>query len=496
VLSRLLPFSVLLAGCDTPRGTAEDARADSAGSARPIPAVAFRLPARGGSLIVYELPQLEETPWGLGGRTAGAASAIGVDLQGRRLLYRNGSGVIQSLDLVALRERAVGARGAAATLGSDGTLFTVDSAGAIVESRHWGVRAWPDTLGRGVADVFAAPDGQVIVIRDRGTDSLEIATRETGVTLAAPVPEARDRAASFDGDAVAFATDSGLVVVEARAAEQPWFVPFEGGPRAVTFSPSGHRVYVAFRTRSVIAAIDRFTRRERAPIRLPGPAAALRMDPWGRVLLARPEGDSSVAWVISAADQRVVGHVTTSWATDLPAVAESGVLLAREGRAVVARDARTLDSLGSVAGGAADLWFTGRWVPRSAAAAARLQALERDSVPPRGAAPPERRAASEPPRQREPERPAPTPPPAGAPAAPAPAAGDYWVQVTSTRFADGARALADTLRREGHPAQVIAPRPSDDIWRVMAGPYPTRQAADSAGRALNRPYFIVDRSRL
>ncbi len=471
-----------------------------------MPAVAFRLPTQGGPLTVYKLPDLEATRWGAGARTAGAYDAVGVDLQGRRLLYRDSVGGIASLDLVALRERTVAPRGALAALGADGTLLAVATDGTVLESHHWGVTPWPTTLGRRVRAVFAAPGGRILALRDASADTLATFSRD-GLVRAVAAPEAADRAAAFDGDAVAFATDSGLVVVEERESDRPWFVRLSGTPRAAIFSPSGHQVFVALQGKHELAVVDRFGRAVTSTIPLPGPAAALRADPWGRAILVRPSEQPDVVWIVGVADHEVRGELRTRWASDLPVVAEDGVILAREEGAVVARDVRSLDSVGAVAGGAADLWFTGRWVARSASAAAR--SLAQDAARPAGAPtattataprerPAERSAAAQPPRTTEaapPPAAARAEPRASAPPEPPAPPGNFWAQVTSTRFPEGARALADTLRTDGHPAQVIAPRPADNIWRVMTGPYRSREAADSAGRALGRPYFIVDRNR-
>jgi cell division septation protein DedD len=471
-------------GCD--REAAARSPRDTTWTTREIPAVAFRLPARGGALGIYSLPSLEHTAWGAGGRISGARSAIGVDIQGRRLLYRDSAGGVASFDLVSMRERSVAPRNAIAALGSDGALLAIDPSGAITESQHWGSRPWPSGLGRGVREVFAAPGGRLIAVRSAGGDSLAIATRESGISRTTAAPSARDRAPSYDGDAVAFATDSGVLIVE-QLEDQQWFVALQGSPRGVSFSPSGHRIYVALGERGELAVIDRFTRELREAIALPGPASELRMDPWGRAILVRPADSSAAVWVVGIADRRLMGELHTSWRSDLPTVSESGVLLSREGGALIARAVRTLDSLGAVEGGGADIWFTGRWVQRSAAA------VRAEAAPPAAPAPrtgTESRAA--PPRREA--------TPAAAPRAVQPAAeprpaGNFYAQVTSTRFPDGARALADSLRREGYPAVVIEPRPSDTVWRVMVGPWYSREAADSVGRAMGRPYFVLDRSR-
>src|SRR3989441_2072999 len=65
------------------------------------------------------------------------------------------------------------------------------------------------------------------------------------------------------------------------------FVPLDDHPRALVFSPSGHRIYVARRTEPGLAVIDRYEHAEIDGVALPTPAATIRLDPLGRWLLAR-----------------------------------------------------------------------------------------------------------------------------------------------------------------------------------------------------------------
>ena len=445
-------------------GSAEGGVADSsaAAGARAAPVVAFRLPVGGGPLRIYALRTLQESPFSGRGRVSPSRAAVGMDIIGRRLLYRDSAGATVSFDLVANHERAVAPAGALASLASDGTLLAVDAAGTVTESQPWGVRRWSGGLGRGINDAFAAPGARLLTIRRGSTDSLQIASHEAGVSVAAP--RATAAAASRDGDAVAFATDSGVVVIEDREAQHPWFVRLSGTPRAVAFSPSGHRIYVALGGKSELAVVDRFSRGERPAVALPAPAAALRIDPWGRAVLVRPAAGEET-YVIGTAGDRVTGRLNTPWASDLPVISEDGLLLAREGDAVITRDLRSLDSLGAVPDGAGDLWFVGRWAVTSAASAIRRDVRAADTT-----------HARESPR-------------------PAPAASNLWVQVSNTQNEQWAHALASELTAAGHPAEVVPPGAAGEGWRVLMGPYRSHDAADSAGRSLGRPYWILERPR-
>jgi len=506
VRKRLLFFLLIFAGCtDSGHQTGGAVGGDSSNrpAGRAVPAAAFRIPAEGGPLAVYALPHLDSTPWGAGGRLDGASAAVGVDLIGRRLLFRDPRGAIASFDLVSLREKTIGPRHAAATIAADGALLVVDASGGVTESQTWGTRAWPGSLGRGVHAVFAAPGPQLIAVRHtRHGDTLQVAGREGGVATTLAVPAATDIAASRDGDAVAFATDSGVVVYEDRAMDAPWFVRLSARPRALAFSPSGHRLYVALDSTNGLAEIDRFARKLKRTIDLPGPAGDVRPDPFGRVILVRAAdaGDDGETWVVGVAADGVIGSLHGGWASDLPTVSESGVLLSREGRAVVARDVHSLDSLGAVAGGARDIWFAGRWVPSSAAASARVDAMSPESAAAGrtpALAPAPTTDADRIKQLPAPERAAPAPAPNPAKALPAWVAPppSFFAQLLATRSEEAARALAANLAPVR--AQVVAPRPGagDVNWRVMVGPFRTREAADSAGRTIGRPYWVVDRSR-
>ena len=498
-LKRLLPLILIVTACSG-RQAGGAAGGEPQGQkalegTRSIPPVAVRLPARGGQVRAYRLPSLVSENWETGGRVSPARTVMGVDVPGRRLLYRDSTGAIDAFDLVASLQKTVAAKGRFAALATDGTFLVIGPDGGVTESEPWGSQRWPGTVGGGVRAAFVGLGSRLIVIR---RDSIAVITPEAGIPLTAPVPDATALAASRDGDAIAFATDSGLVVVEDRDEWRPWFVRLAGTPAAVAFAPSGYRIYVALRNRSELAVVDRFQRKERSAIPLPGPAAELRMDPWGRVVLVTPPGHNDETWVVGVTTSRVAGHLRTRWASDLPTVSEGGVLLVREGRAVVARDVRSLDSLSAIADGAGDLWFVGRWKPSSAIAAARQEShpVEGASAPaapaelPRPAAP-LAAAAPAPAAARHP-----TPPPARVePATGAPAAAErstaVWVQVAASTSERRAKDLAAELGRAGYPARVASPASATESWRVLVGPFANRGAADSVARGLGRPFWIT-----
>src|SRR3989442_8342046 len=51
--------------------------------------------------------------------------------------------------------------------------------------------------------------------------------------------------------------------------------------------------------------------------------------------------------------------------------------------------------------------------------------------------------------------------------------------------------MAQQLPRGGPAAKVLSPQPgSDEGYRVVLGPYPTRAQAEGIGRKLGRPFWI------
>jgi septal ring-binding cell division protein DamX len=61
--------------------------------------------------------------------------------------------------------------------------------------------------------------------------------------------------------------------------------------------------------------------------------------------------------------------------------------------------------------------------------------------------------------------------------------GGYFLQVSATRRASDALALASHLKKKNFPASVSAPG-ADKYYRVQVGPYPDQKSAEAARKAL------------
>jgi hypothetical protein len=261
---------------------------------------------------------------------------------------------------------------------------------------------------------------------------------------------------TFLGDLVAVAADSAVVLYTPQNKSQPRSIAIDGDARAVLFSPSGHRLYVA-RAAAPLLILDRFEGTRLREIELPGPARALRGDLYGNWLLVQPESADSV-WVIDVGTGKYVGSTAARWTDDLPAVAPPHTLLLRRGTDLVALDlsSKGFTPMGRIAGGASDFWLPLAWHP----AQENEIPIESDSMDVAAA-------------DSGPGRPS------------------VYLQVSSSQNPTWASELSERLRAAGLPASVLTPRRSEEAYRVVLGPYATREQAEQTGRKLGMPSFIV-----
>ena len=186
-------------------------------------------------------------------------------------------------------------------------------------------------------------------------------------------------------------------------------------------------------------------------VAVPGPVTALRTDDFGRYLFG-VTGDTLVIFDVASGTATARAGV---WGEDLPAGGPDGAVLVRRGDDVVAVAPGDSAPRGRVTGGARDRWLVAPW-------SARRQTL----------------AVAE----------------AEAPVGAVPAPGqEVFVQVSSTSNAQWAEGLAADLRLAGMRASVLPPTAADEMYRVVLGPYSTREEAETIGRKLGMPYWIFQR---
>jgi len=232
-----------------------------------------------------------------------------------------------------------------------------------------------------------------------------------------------------------------------------------------------------------IDVVDRYQERVTSHIDLGRKIAGLRMDALGRYLLAHPLGEDS-AVVVALGTNRVIGSLPTEWRADLPFVAPDGGVALAQGKDVIVADGETLRPTARVRDGAADFWYPFQWTgfrPRAASldqpvefAGPPMDSTKLDST---------RLDSTAVPRDSAAER----------AAAPTREATSYTVSFAALLAADKARDLAAQIRVGSEGARVVtSSRDGATIYRVIMGPYATRDEAERVGRDSKQSYWVYE----
>ncbi|HET8835344.1 MAG TPA: SPOR domain-containing protein [Gemmatimonadales bacterium] len=420
----------------------------------PAPSSLLRFPDAGGPATLYRIPSLEPSTWKAEDPLPPVQRIVGADAEQGLVFSLDRKRNLVTLDLETRRVRTYLDQVRAATMGPDGALYAVDTGSTVTQMvRRVPVRFRSKLQGT-PQELYATMTGALLArIGDKAPVLEVLGPDQAPVSTTLP---SEQFAPSFYGDLVAVATDTAVIMYQTQGKNAPKSIRLPGHPLAVVFSPSGHRLYVAQQAKELLV-LDRYTGERLESIDLPGPARALRNDRFGQWLLVRPETGDSI-WVIDVGRWRLAGTVATRWALDLPAVASPNTLVIRRDKDVVGLDLGTkgFPETGKVEGGAADGWLPVPWRPARDAETA----ITADST-------------------------------TLASADSGTAAASVYLQVSSSQNPAWANELADKLRGAGLPASVLAPTRSDEAHRVVLGPYATREQAESTGRKIGMPSFIV-----
>jgi hypothetical protein len=433
----------------------------SSGGAKDSPLALERLPVSsllridpdGGRPQMYHLPDLAPLDWKAEDRFAKVDHLVGSISEPPQAVLLDASGKLTAMRLEAGRSRVVVQGAAAAVVSADGSLYSVDSAGVpwtvgrrTPERYRGSFDQVPDQLWAGAAGWLVGLDSSAPALEALGvSDTLSVIPIESGLVAAAPW-----------ADLMAVATDSAVWLHDPHSTGKPVRISGVKMASSVAFSPSGHQLYVTAKDRLIV--VDRFAASVRTTVPLPAAARALRPDPLGRWLLVRPASGDSI-WVVDLDRDSLVGLVPGKWASDLPLVASPNILVTRDGKRIVARDLTRsgLPEAGRVDDAAASLWMAVPWSPvREDLAAAALAADSADTS-----------VADSTPGER------------------------IYLQVSSSRNPDWAGELVKKLANAGLDATILKPASDNDPYRVVLGPYPSRDAAEESGRTLGMPYFII-----
>jgi hypothetical protein len=424
----------------------------------------LRFPRTGGPVEAFVPESLVSAGWRTTSNAPPLRRAVGVDLDERMAYAIDQSGNLVGVDLESggvRRAMMTGVR--AAAMGPDGSLFVATADKRIVHLVRRAPVVLTEPLSSTPAVMFGTVSGHLVAVTEGDARSLLITGSDRAVHEE-QLPEGRV-AATYWGELVAVAADTAVLLIETTGEPTMRSIRVSGGARDVVFSPSGHRLYVARDTREVLI-MDRYGLAQRATLRLPDVPRAIRTDASGRWLLARAAESDSV-WVVDLATSRPAATIATEWGEDLPLVAGAATLVTRQGADIVAWDLRAVPTrrLATLVGAGPDSWLAAAWVPRerrqAAVTAAETAIVTQDS------------ALAIDSSTAEPD------------------STEIYVQVSTSQNQSWSEDLAASLRENGIEATVLKPTGDQDTYRVVIGPFPTREAADETGRRLSRPYFIL-----
>lgn len=406
---------------------------------------------RGADARLYALPGLDEAAWRFGTPGLVVHRMVGFSRDQDEVHLLTVRGELTTLDLETGRARILDTSVVAAALGPTGVLHLVRRDGSLGALSYRTVTPWPGKLDPLPEAVWGGGSERLVALVQTRRERQLLVLSAGKPSLAQRLPNG-PLAVSRWGDLAVVAVDSGLMVLDPADSTRRAFHRLPGTSDAVGLSPSVHRIYVATADQELLV-LDRTSLETAARLRLPGRAGALRVDPLGRFLLIRPASGDSV-WLVDPAEPHLLGTFPATWRDDLPAVAPDGTILVAYGPDIAAYAPDSLTVNGRVAAGARDRWLAAAWDPRRPA----LQ-LATDTTA----------------------------------AAPLASGQAIYVQVSSTANEAWAQDAAQNLRSAGMQATVLPPATAEDPYRVVLGPYPSRETAEAAGRKLGRPFWIFTR---
>jgi hypothetical protein len=490
-------------------------RADGSGALATIPAgqdpIVLRVPQDGGLVTALDYPALDSVVWRSSYRLPALDRALGYDPEDGYLTAVDTSGRPVRLDLRLGAVALPGAAGARQHASADGgTLFAVDAEGRIVRHTPVGDEWRLDMPGTPDA-LIPLRDGSLLVARRDGADLLVQRLRppDTIVVDSLRIDADADSASVF-GVAVgdrAFVS-AGEHVYSLRTRDFVQDVSVDIGERVRTFvtSPSGDRVFVLAGDGTRLHVVDRFSGDVVERVTLPAAGTALRMDALGRALLVR--GPDEIVWVVDVGTSSLVGPLRSTWRGDLPLVLPDGAVALVHGDTVALASSLDLGTVRAIPEGARDFWYAMRWNGfrpratgldepvrfRSSGSSARSEGAPGMGVPGMGTG---GDSAS-----RDSLGQATTDSVTGGSPTRDSAAGTvtaadrvpiYTVQLAAVLSEALAREAAAGINIEGRTPRIsTSVRDGRTLYRVVLGPFSSREEAERIGKASGRSYWVFE----
>jgi hypothetical protein len=439
----------------------------------------LRVPRAGGPARIYRYPRVDSLVWSTTETAPAPAEFLAFDDESGLVAFQDSRGRPMLLDLrlggvqVATTRKLTGLASANAR-----AVYGIAPNGDVIRTTPSGEWTWKPP--RPARVVYPQPDGGLLVAVGTGANTrlLKIFPPEKRILDSIPFPVATRAVRTQLGDRLYLAVDSGLVVLRTRTMDWAPAVLFEEPISVMASTPSGDRVFVLTEARTKISVVDRFRDRVTVELELPGRADDMRVDPLGRYLLAHA-ADSDSLWVLAIGTERLIGSIRSAWRADLPFVAQDGAVLAVVGGDVVAYDGETLKAKQRIRDGARDVWYSIAWDgfrPRAASLdePVRFDSVPQDSLAADTAAAPDTTVT------------------APAPQEPGEATG-FFVSFAAYLSESRARELATRIQVGGETARVVtSTRDGATVYRVVLGPYLTREEAERAGKESGQSYWVFE----
>jgi hypothetical protein len=430
---------------------------------------------------VYAYPRLDTIVWSAPAAPA-PARVLGFDDEAGEIAYVDARGLPARIDFRQGSAATITKAKLAALTSTDGSaIYAIAADGAVQRYAESGTWKWKPPLA--ARALFPQSDGSLLVLAERKDGSVVWRLRppSTDIVDSVLLPRVDRTLRTQVGDRLYLGAEKELTGVRTRTMERIPSITMDEPIELLAATPSGDRVFVVTKGDSAIHVVDRYREEVSGEIPIGRHVGELRMDPLGRYLLARPEGvDSAV--VIALGTNRVVGTVATTWRIDLPFVAPDGGIAVAQGPDVYVVDGETLRQVARVRGGAADFWYPFQWTGFRPRAAALDQPVEFAGVPDTATTPPDSAV--------RPDSGAPPVVPRDTTVRRAPG---WTVSFAALLVPERARELASQIHVGTETARVItATRDGSTIYRVVLGPYTTREDAERVGRESRNSYWVYE----
>lgn len=482
----LLLAIVACSGSDQGK-SASTAGAASSVAPRGPDQLVLRIARTGGGARVFSYPKVDSAIWSATGAPA-PARVLAFDEEAGAIAYVDSKGAPARIDFRQGVASTVTKAKVASLASWDGSnIYGVVADGYIERFGPSGTWRWKPRLP--ARALFPQRDGTLLALAQHGDSSIVWRLRPPLMKIADSVKVSRVSHAlrTQMGDRLYLGSGRELTGVRTRTMQRTVSIRFDADIEQLETTPSGDRLFVVTKGATSVAIVDRYREAVSGHVDLGRPAADLRVDPLGRYLLARPEGTDSVL-VIALGTNRVIGTVASAWREDLPFVGPDGSVALVQEADVVLVDGETLRPKSRVKDGAADFWYPFRWTgfrKRDARldTPATFTDARADSI---------RRADSAAARDTIGRSPVPG-------AAPTPPrdtvrrSAGFTVSFAALLAADKARDLASQIHVGNESARVVtSTRDGSLIYRVVMGPYPTREEADRVGRDSKLSYWVYE----